>query len=187
MQISHTHKLAESRGHYSISRIRAAAEWRASNAPGGQSDRLAAVQELIREVQEYGAAAIKGVGISRRRRQARRHWGNRVAASCGHGERCQVLGLRVQKLLEKEITYFGNNPTAVFRSGHLPTSFRWGKAINLRSVIATVGASGAVTFQLIANIPPARAAGQIDAEGEGSPRRDHRRGKTHRRCEGCAR
>jgi len=24
------------------------------------------------------------------------------------------------------------------------------------------------------------------AEGEGSRRRDHRRGKTHRRCEGCA-
>jgi hypothetical protein len=56
MQISHTHKLAD----YSIGRIRAAAEWRAANAPGGQADRLTAVQELIREAQEYGADAIIG-------------------------------------------------------------------------------------------------------------------------------
>jgi hypothetical protein len=45
--------------------------------------------------------------------------------------------------------------------GHLPSPFRKGKAMKLRSVMATVGASGAVTFQLIANIPPARAADSV--------------------------
>jgi phage terminase large subunit-like protein len=61
MQISHTHKLADGRGHYSIGRIRAAAEWRAANAPGGQADRFTAVRELIRDAQEYGADAIIGL------------------------------------------------------------------------------------------------------------------------------
>jgi hypothetical protein len=55
-QISQTHKLADGRGHYSIGRIRAAAEWRGANAPGGQADR-----ELIRETREYGADAIVGL------------------------------------------------------------------------------------------------------------------------------
>jgi uncharacterized protein YbjQ (UPF0145 family) len=58
MQISHTHKLADRRGHYSIGRIRAAAEWRAANAPFSEADRLRAVQELIREAEDYGADAI---------------------------------------------------------------------------------------------------------------------------------
>ena len=61
MQISHTHKLADGRGHYSIGRIRAAAEWRAANAPGGHADRLTAVQELICQAQEYGADATIGL------------------------------------------------------------------------------------------------------------------------------
>ena len=61
MQISHTHKLADGRGHYSIGRIRAAAEWRGANASGGQADRFTAVRELIREAQEYGADAIIGL------------------------------------------------------------------------------------------------------------------------------
>jgi len=61
MQISHAHKLADGRGHYSIGRIRAAAEWRGANAPGGQADRFTAVRELIREAQEYGADAIIGL------------------------------------------------------------------------------------------------------------------------------
>jgi phage terminase large subunit-like protein len=61
MQISQTCKLADGRGHYPIGRIRAAAEWRAANAPGGQADRFTAVRELLREAQEYGADAIIGL------------------------------------------------------------------------------------------------------------------------------
>ena len=60
MQISQTYKLADGRGHYSIGRIRAAAEWRGANA-GGQADRFTAVRELLREAQEYGADAIIGL------------------------------------------------------------------------------------------------------------------------------
>jgi hypothetical protein len=61
MQISHTDKLADGRSHYPIGRIRGASEWRAASASGGESDRLAAVRELVREAQEYGADAITGV------------------------------------------------------------------------------------------------------------------------------
>jgi hypothetical protein len=49
--------------------------------------------------------------------------------------------------------------------GYLPSSFRSVKAVKLRSVIATVGASGAVALQLIANIPPARAADSVQVRG----------------------
>ena len=72
MQISHTPKLADGRGHYSIGRIRAAAERRGANAPGGQADRFTAVRVLIREAQEYARRDYR-VEISHRRHQTRRY------------------------------------------------------------------------------------------------------------------
>jgi hypothetical protein len=61
MQVSRTHELEGGRGHYSIGRIKASAGWRAANAPSGEADRMAAVQALIREAQEYDADAIIGL------------------------------------------------------------------------------------------------------------------------------
>jgi hypothetical protein len=61
MQVSRTNELEGGRGHYSIGRIKASAAWRAANAPSGEADRLAAVQALIREAQEYDADAIIGL------------------------------------------------------------------------------------------------------------------------------
>jgi uncharacterized protein YbjQ (UPF0145 family) len=61
MQISHTSELANGRGHYPIGRIRAASEWRAAGASRAQADRLAAIRQLIREAEEYGADAIVGL------------------------------------------------------------------------------------------------------------------------------
>lgn len=61
MQVSHTNKLEGGRGHYSIGRIKASSGWRAVNATGVEADRLAAVQALIREAEDYDADAIIGL------------------------------------------------------------------------------------------------------------------------------
>ncbi len=61
MQVSQTNKLEGGRGHYSIGRIKASSSWRAVNAGGAEADRLAAVQALIREAEEYDADAIIGL------------------------------------------------------------------------------------------------------------------------------
>jgi Putative heavy-metal-binding len=61
MQVSHTHELEGGRRHYSIGRIKASCSWRAVNAHGDEADRLAAIQALIREAQEYDADAIVGL------------------------------------------------------------------------------------------------------------------------------
>jgi len=61
MQVSHTNELEGGRNHYSIGRITAASGWRAANAPGAENDRLAAMQALIREAEEYDADAIIGL------------------------------------------------------------------------------------------------------------------------------
>ncbi|HKN30094.1 MAG TPA: heavy metal-binding domain-containing protein [Roseiarcus sp.] len=61
MQVSRTNKLQDGRGHYSIGRIKACAAWRAADTMGAEADRLAAVQALIREAQEYDADAIIGL------------------------------------------------------------------------------------------------------------------------------
>jgi len=61
MQVSQTNKLEGGRGHYSIGRIKASSGWRAVNAAGVEADRLAAVQALIREAEEYDADAIIGL------------------------------------------------------------------------------------------------------------------------------
>jgi len=59
MQVSRTNTLEGGRDHYSIGRIKAAAGWRAVNA--SEADRLAALEALIREAQEYDADAIIGL------------------------------------------------------------------------------------------------------------------------------
>ena len=61
----------------------------------------------------------------------------------------------------------GRSRRLATKGGTSPCRARSGreKAIKLRSVMATVGASGAVTFQLIANIPPARAADSVQVRG----------------------
>ena len=61
MQVSRTNKLEDGRSHYSIGRIKACAAWRAADTIGAEADRLAAVQALIREAQEYDADAIIGL------------------------------------------------------------------------------------------------------------------------------
>jgi uncharacterized protein YbjQ (UPF0145 family) len=61
MQVSHSNKLEDGRGHYSIGRIKASSGWRAAGASGAEADRAAAVQALIREAQEYDADAIIGL------------------------------------------------------------------------------------------------------------------------------
>ena len=72
MQISHTHKLADGRGHYSIGRIRAAAEWRGANAPGGQADRFTAVREPFSDdLRERMVRAVEAGADFRRQRELR--------------------------------------------------------------------------------------------------------------------
>jgi len=58
MQVTRTKRLDDGRRHYSIGRIKASAGWRAADASAAEADRLAAVQALIREAQEYDADAI---------------------------------------------------------------------------------------------------------------------------------
>lgn len=61
MQVSHTNELEGGRRHYSIGRIKASRPWRAVNAHGDEADRLAAIEALVREAQEYDADAIVGL------------------------------------------------------------------------------------------------------------------------------
>ena len=61
MQVTRMNKLEGGRGHYSIGRIKACAGWRAVDALTAEADRLAAVQALIREAEEYDADAIIGL------------------------------------------------------------------------------------------------------------------------------
>ena len=61
MQISRTHKLEGGRGHCSIGRIKASSGWHAADTPAAEADRLAAIQALIREAQDYDADAIIGL------------------------------------------------------------------------------------------------------------------------------
>jgi hypothetical protein len=61
MQVSRTNKLGCGRNHYSIGRIKASSHWRAVDPSTVEADRLAAVQALVREAQEYDADAIIGL------------------------------------------------------------------------------------------------------------------------------
>ncbi len=61
MLVTRTNKLEGGRRHYSIGRIKASAGWRAAGASAPEADRLAAVQALIREAQDYDADAIIGL------------------------------------------------------------------------------------------------------------------------------
>jgi len=56
-QVSRSHRLEGARCHYLIGRIKACAIWRAA----GEDDRLAALQALIREAEDYGADAVIGL------------------------------------------------------------------------------------------------------------------------------
>ena len=58
MQVSRSKSLQDGRRHHSIGRIKAASSWRAASAPAREADRLAAVQALIREAEQYDADAI---------------------------------------------------------------------------------------------------------------------------------
>ena len=60
MQVSRSHRLEGARYHYLIGRIKACAVWRAVGA-AGENDRLAALQALISEAQDYDADAIIGL------------------------------------------------------------------------------------------------------------------------------
>jgi hypothetical protein len=61
MLVSRSDKLENGRGHYSIGRIKASSAWRAAQIAGGEADRAAAVQALIRAAEEYEADAIIGL------------------------------------------------------------------------------------------------------------------------------
>ena len=60
MQVSRGHRLEGRCGHHLIGRIKACAIWRAVGTVG-EADRLAALQALICEAQDYGADAIIGL------------------------------------------------------------------------------------------------------------------------------
>jgi uncharacterized protein YbjQ (UPF0145 family) len=61
MQVSSASRLEGGRGHRSIGRIKASSPWRAANVAAIEADRLAAVQALIREAEDYDADAIVGL------------------------------------------------------------------------------------------------------------------------------
>jgi hypothetical protein len=58
MQVSYLDRLEGVRRYHSIGRIRAGACWRGANVVASEVDRLAAVQALIREAEDYDADAI---------------------------------------------------------------------------------------------------------------------------------
>ncbi len=64
MQVSDTNELEGSRPHHMIGQIRASSGWCAANASAEESGRLAAIQALVREAQEYGADAIIGLDFA---------------------------------------------------------------------------------------------------------------------------
>jgi hypothetical protein len=61
MLVSRNNKLQDGRDHYSIGSIKASSRWRPVSVAVLETDRLAAVQALIREAQEYEADAIVGL------------------------------------------------------------------------------------------------------------------------------
>lgn len=61
MQVSRTNKLEGGRNHCSIGPIKACSGWRAANTSAAEADRLAAIEALIREAQDYDADAIIGL------------------------------------------------------------------------------------------------------------------------------
>ena len=58
MQVSYLDRPEGVRRYHSIGRIKAGSCWRSARAPAAEADRLAAVQALIREAEDYGADAI---------------------------------------------------------------------------------------------------------------------------------
>jgi uncharacterized protein YbjQ (UPF0145 family) len=58
MQVSYLDRPEAVRRYHSIGRIRAGACWRGANVAASEVDRLAAVQALIREAEDYDADAI---------------------------------------------------------------------------------------------------------------------------------
>ena len=58
MLLSHSNALRDGRPYYPIGRITAASKWRPIAAVGEEMERLAAIQALVREAQEYDADAI---------------------------------------------------------------------------------------------------------------------------------
>jgi uncharacterized protein YbjQ (UPF0145 family) len=58
MQVGHLDRLQGVRRYHSIGRIRAGSCWRGVNVAASEVDRLAAVQALIREAEDYDADAI---------------------------------------------------------------------------------------------------------------------------------
>jgi hypothetical protein len=61
MLVSRNNELQDSRDHYSVGRIKASSRWHPVSVAVVEADRLAAVQALIREAQEYEADAIVGL------------------------------------------------------------------------------------------------------------------------------
>jgi hypothetical protein len=58
MFVSRNNEIQNGRAHYSIGGIKAFAKWRPAGAAAVEADRLAAVQALILEAEEYEADAI---------------------------------------------------------------------------------------------------------------------------------
>jgi uncharacterized protein YbjQ (UPF0145 family) len=61
MQVSNNDELEGRQTHYFIGRIQASSGWRAASASAQETGRVAAVQALVREAQEYDADAIVGL------------------------------------------------------------------------------------------------------------------------------
>jgi hypothetical protein len=61
MKVSSGSGLEGDRRCHSIGRIQASSPWRAADAPAAEVDRLAALQALIREAEDYDADGIVGL------------------------------------------------------------------------------------------------------------------------------
>ena len=61
MQVSFSSVLEDGRDATAIGRIRVTMRWRAAAEEGGEAERAAAVEALMREAAEYGADAIVDV------------------------------------------------------------------------------------------------------------------------------
>jgi hypothetical protein len=58
MLVSRNNELQDDRDHYSVGSIKASSRWHPVSVAAVEADRLAAVQALIREAQEYEADGI---------------------------------------------------------------------------------------------------------------------------------
>src|SRR5580698_3863516 len=58
MLLSHSNSLEDGRPYYPVGRIMATSKWRPISTAHAEMDRLAALQALVREAQEYDADAI---------------------------------------------------------------------------------------------------------------------------------